>query len=119
MRRDALFCYNCGAAVIQPQAEAAAEPETVVPDAEPDRTDTVNAEETQEGAGDPVQKAAQVSKQRRPLTAAMLRRKKASNRAPVEIEWLPAEGETNLFLIVSLILSVIAIAIIAIALYLK
>ncbi|MGI8810942.1 MAG: hypothetical protein ACR2IH_00245 [Pyrinomonadaceae bacterium] len=115
VRSDALFCYGCGAAVVdgaatqteaveQPVAETFAEADNAIPaDA---ATKSINATETN-------------APDRRPLTAAMLRRKKASNRQPVEVEWQVPENDSMLFAIVSVGLTLFAILVLIVALYLR
>ena len=104
--RDAsLFCYNCGGSVSKVDDEPASIPAPTDPivrtDAEPD-----NGSAAYEPAK---RRSEQVDK----------RRVRAANRQPVEIVWQPRAGISLPFVITSLVVVVLALAIIAAALYFR
>ena len=116
VRSDALFCYGCGAAIadgVETETEAEAVEPPVVPAAQNDNGKAVEAvAETRDDA-------ALKAPSRRPLTAAMLRRKKASNRQPVEVEWQVPENDSMLFAVASVGLTIFAVLVLIAALYLR
>lgn len=117
VRSEALFCYNCGGAiasspVMQAQAEIAE------PNGERDLRDQLPDKSPIE-MSKPVVKDAAVKTDRKPLTAAMLRRKRAYNRQPIEVVWEEPETHSMVFIIASVILTVLVVIILAAAFYLK
>lgn len=115
VRADAAFCYSCGASVVAAQL-AAEEGITQVRDRTPvsDRSN-MTAEHVQAEL-EPRDRTKNAS--RRPLTAAMLRRKKAFNRRPIEIEWTTREHDSSFFLITAVGLVLVAALLLGVALYL-
>ncbi len=116
VRADAAFCYSCGASVVAAQLAAEEGQIEQVPDKD-FVLDAGNmpAERVEAGIehGESTKNAS-----RRPLTAAMLRRKKAFNRRPVEMEWTPPEHDSSFFFITAMGLVLFAALILGFALYL-
>jgi len=119
VRSEALYCYNCGGVVAtQPAPERAAE------QAEKKQRETVaaprGAESVTESRPDvPVVSTTGANPQRKPLTSAMLRRKRASNRQPVEVIWEEPSRPSMIFVVASIIVTILTVLILAAALYLK
>ena len=125
VRNGAIFCYNCGSAVAR---DSRGEQSFEVPDTDADadeEVETISADDAEiEKALAATEKPADKKPgtglaKRRPLTAAMLRRKKAYNRKPVEIVWEEPESDSPVFLIVSLTLALIAFLILLTVFYIK
>lgn len=95
VRDGSLFCYNCGASVARAPVEEAVE-------AKP---------KLAEGIREP----------RPPLkTAASLRKhRRALNRQPVKVSWEPPEGPALGFIITAMVLTLGAVLLIVLALYLQ
>ncbi|MEP7213975.1 MAG: zinc ribbon domain-containing protein [Acidobacteriota bacterium] len=123
VRSEALFCYNCGGAVVvQPKpavdtksadAVVEAEPEQMVASATPEKI--VPPTET----GTAVTNGSTAKPESKPLSAAMLRRKRAYNRQPVEVVWEEPRKPSVTFVITSIVFTLIAALLLAAALYLK
>lgn len=116
VRADALFCYNCGSAIV------------TTPENEETRTQDFDVTEEKSAfpvGGVPSENPANAIHDidqpapRRALTAAMLRRKKAYNRRPVEVVWQSPERDSKIFVISSFVLTALAVLILAASLYLK
>jgi hypothetical protein len=123
VRREALFCYNCGGAVAvdaggvnkaNPKDESV---ESKLADHLAETKVDEMVPESKLGGDQPKFTAAK--NERKPLTAAMLRRKRASNRQPVEIVWEEPSQPSMLFAIASAVLTLLTALILAAALYLK
>ena len=96
IREGSQFCYNCGTAVAAtPEAGAVAEP--VVPE-----------RSSENNVRPPLRSAASLRGQRR-----------AFNRQPVEVTWEPKAGTSLVFIVASIVLTVGAIVLLLIALYLR
>ena len=95
IREGSLFCYNCG---------------TAVPEAEVKTSADTSAVAKAPGSNDrpPLRSAASLRQQRR-----------ASNRQPVEVSWVPKARPPVLFVIGSIALAVGALVLLLIALYLR
>ena len=119
VRSEALFCYNCGGAVAV-QSEAAAdaigesESEERVFASPPEKIVSPTASGTPDANG-----AAAVKSEPKPLSAAMLRRKRAYNRQPVEVVWKEPGRPSVAFVITSVVFTIFAALLLAAALYLK
>ena len=96
IREGSLFCYNCGTAV-PAEAEGQAVAEPVVP-----------APPTDNNVRPPLRSAASLRRQRR-----------AYNRQPVEVTWEPKAGTSVVFVVASIVLTVGAVVLLLIALYLR
>ena len=116
VRADAAFCYSCGASVIAGQLVAEEGPTMQVPDKDAVRGPANMPAEGVEAGLEHGERTKNAS--RRPLTAAMLRRKKAFNRRPIEIEWTTPEHDSSFFLITAVGLVLFAALILGVALYL-
>ena len=121
VRSEALFCYNCGGAIA---VHPGAAPDTKIADkkaaydpspSEPRRPD---ADVPTPAANDAVAKSA-VKTERKPLTAAMLRRKRAYNRQPIEVVWEEPKTHSMLFVIASVVLTILVAIILGAVFYLK
>jgi hypothetical protein len=119
VRSEALFCYNCGGAVAaQPHSDR------VVEQVETKQQETLAAPQADESipeskADVPVVTGTGADTRRKPLTSAMLRRKRASNRQPVEVIWEEPARPSMMFVVASVILTILTVLILAAALYLK
>ena len=119
VRSEALYCYNCGGAVAtQPDPERGAE------QGEPKQHVNVAPTQGAESITQPrldvrVESTTGENTQRKPLTSAMLRRKRASNRQPVEVIWEEPSRPSMMFVVASIIVTILTVLILAAALYLK
>ena len=105
IRDGSLFCYNCGNAVVA-KAPLPVEPEPTpeVPVAVPTDIDSRVAPARRP----PLKSAASLRSQRR-----------ASNRQPIEVTWEPRVETPKLFVVATIVLSLVALALLLIALYLR
>ena len=95
IREGSLFCYNCGTAVPDAEVKSSVDvPATTKPSETNDRP--------------PLRSAASLRQQRR-----------ASNRQPVEVSWVPRSQTPMLFVIGSIVLALGALVLLLIALYLR
>ena len=118
VRSEALFCYNCGGAVAtQTDSEMTQNVETIHAEVDTERNATDAVRTSKPHLSVVTGKAAKP--ERKPLTAAMLRRKRASNRQPIEIVWEEPSRPSIMFVVASIVLTVLTVLILAIALYLK
>jgi hypothetical protein len=123
VRSESLFCYNCGGSV----AKGPVSSEGKGDESDPGRSADASGARANESANKPPSPALRPSAGPespskvggKPLTAAMLRRKRAYNRQAVEVVWEEPEGRPTVFAIASAILTIIAALILAAALYLK
>lgn len=125
VRSEALFCYNCGGAVaIHPESPTIEEPSvSEATPAEPrNPVDSVlepPGVTTKPLVKELASKDSLVEKDAKPLTAAMMRRKRASNRQPVEIAWEEPAQPSMLFVVMSVVLTVLTVFILIGVLYLR
>ena len=96
VRDESLFCYNCGEPV---KKEVAPTEQPVV-----DKTDVAE----KPASRPPLKSAAALRKQRR-----------AFNRQPVEVSWEQRTGSPLAFILATIVLSVGALILLVIALYLR
>ncbi len=128
VRETSSFCYACGETIL-----AAVEPDIVSADTQilsgngslDQEAQPIEIEVTQasdEPAAEVISgKALQANEDNTKIrSAASFRRKaKAYNRKPVEIAWVQRERSPKAFVIVSIVLTVFAAVLLALALYLK
>jgi predicted amidophosphoribosyltransferase len=95
VREGSLFCYNCGSSVTPTGVVEALKENPVIAD--------VPAQERP-----PLKSAASIRKHRRAL-----------NRQPVQVSWEAPEGPATAFIVVTIVLTVGAIVLLALALYLR
>jgi hypothetical protein len=122
VRSEALFCYNCGGAIaVHPEAAEAKSNGAAAEQAPAEKVTEKDADKIavkpDVAAADAKNKAARTD--RKPLTAAMLRRKRAYNRQPVEVVWQEPSQPSPLFVIASVVFTIFAAILLAAALYLK
>ncbi len=92
IRDESQFCYNCGSSIVNEQtAIAEVEHEAIPAETRP-----------------PLKSAASLRKHRR-----------AFNRQPVEVRWEPRDGPRPAFVVATLILTVGALVLLLLALYLR
>jgi hypothetical protein len=121
VRSEALFCYNCGGAIaVHPDAASGAAEVPV----ESEPNESVFAPTPEKIAPAPIVEPAitngsAAKAERKPLSAAMLRRKRAYNRQPVEVVWKEPAMPSLMFVIASVIITIFAALILAAAFYLK
>lgn len=110
VREGSLFCYNCGEAVSKNGDGPQKEITTREPIREPAPVDVTEpgAEIETPIERKPLQSAASLRKQRR-----------AYNRQPVEITWVRPEGLPKMFIAATVVLTVGALFLLIIALYLR
>lgn len=110
VRENTQFCYNCGKPVTAEAIESAAE--TVPTDAAGDETElekTLGVDSEPDSSSDKLA-----------VAAANRRKARVTHRKPVEMVWEPAdEGAYGVFVLITLIIALIAAAIVFIAVYLK
>lgn len=116
IRSEALFCYGCGEAVATSEEPPASLFETDSREKDNTRLSTIMETSSLEPE---TARDTPLSANKKPLTAAMLRRKRAMRRRPVEVEWREPEGSSKAFVVASVIFTIIAALILAAALYLK
>lgn len=123
VRSEAMFCYNCGGAVVvHPESAADTNLATAVLGAERDQTVSPSTPEEivpPTAAGPAATNGSAAKPERKPLSAAMLRRKRAYNRQPVEVVWEEPGNPSVTFVITSVVFTIIAALLLAAALYLK
>ena len=125
VRSEALFCYNCGVAV-NPVPTPGEQPPTIEkaekssPVAESPSELNVEAEprDLKSPSGN-AENGPLPLPDRKPLTPAMLKRKRASNRQPVEVAWEAPSQPSIVFAAISVALTIFVILILAAAMYLK
>ena len=119
VRSEALFCYNCGGAVAsQTEMNGATNDEQSsgeIPSAA--RSGIAGVMEPADRSEDVVRP--QLKKEPKPLTPDRLRKKRASNRQPVEVFWEAPASSSNAFIIASIGITIAAAIVLALALYLK
>jgi len=115
VRSEALFCYSCGGDLggASPTDRPA---EVVGGSAKTGKTPESNNAAAQSNSDLSDAKSKEKAK---PLSAAMLRRKRAFNRQPVEVVWNVPESHSMTFLIASIALTILVGIILAAAFYLK
>lgn len=122
VRSEALFCYNCGGSVAKGSVSLEAMDKSDTGRMADAGTSTAN-ESRDKPPAPTIRTAAEPESfskvDGKPLTAAMLRRKRAYNRQAVQVVWEEPEGRPTVFAIASVILTIIAALILAAALYLK
>ena len=105
VRDESLFCYNCGERVTAEVPLEQPVPESNEP-GEP--VAGKNDIAVQPASRPPLKSAASLRKQRR-----------ASNRQPVEVSWEQRSGQPVTFILATIVLTLAALVLLAIALYLR
>lgn len=128
VRLGALFCYNCGGAVAAEKTNAAFVNNNSAADSLEEKTDKEGWEkkpilikEVSAAEESTNRKKTTIQEQTKPKSAAALRRKSKSFQPKiVEVVWEEHENAPNIwFLSVSVVLTILAIVILFMAMYLK